>query len=301
MLVGVLGLHDRLEWQVARRRFEERARGFSEAVSFLEAMGGVTVDGSHISRAAALAGMVDALNLGRREFLRHLIKAVVDSHTAYGKELCMACCAFDLEAGRFRMKWRENSDIYYAARNVLVEGGGVELEHSTGLYSLSSWFHTDFIRAVYGTGLSPEQLGEEKRNQAEIGYAAELEVVNFERQLVGRRDSHRVVHIAMENTAAGFDIASVRRDEVADDIVVRLIEVKAVSSRSWEFVFTRNEVQMATENGSSYFLYLVPVINGEPRVNEVFVVENPVEELKKDHEWRIEQSDWYVSKRESHE
>ncbi len=300
-LVKVLSDHEHLEWQVARRRFEERARGFSEAVGFLEAMGGVKVDGAHIRRARNLAVMVEALNLGKQEFLRHLVKAVVVSHTVYGEELCAACRAFDLEAGRIRMKWSENRDGYYAARNVLVEGGGLRLQHSTGWFSISNWFHSDFIRATYGTGPSPDQLRTRKRDQAEIGYTAELEVVNFERQVVGKRDSQKVIHIAMENTAAGFDIASVRRDEDSDEIVLRLIEVKAVSPKDWAFIFTRNEVQIARENGSSYFLYLVPVKNGQPRVEEVLVVENPVEELMKEHEWRIEQGAWNVSKRESHE
>ena len=301
VLVDVLRNHVHLEWQVAKRRFSERARGFGEAVTFLEAMGAVEVLGANIGRDRTLEGMVEALSIDRQAFSTHLVRAVVDSHTGYGGELRAVCRAFGLEAGRVKMKWARIGEEYYAARNVLLEGGAMRLDHSTGNYSVSRWFHADFIRAIYSDGPSPEQLRDRKRDQADIGFAAELEVMSFEQRTVGEKDANMVVHIAMENTAAGFDIASVRRETSTDEVRVRLIEVKAVSPRNWAFVFTRNEVQIATENQCSYFLYLVPVRNGKPRVDEVWVIKNPMEELMKEHVWRIEQGDWNVSKREDHE
>lgn len=301
VLVDVLSEHVQLEWQVARRRFDERARGFDEALRFLETMGAVEVNGGYVERTRALTGMVTALDTGREEFCTHLVRAVVESDTGYGRELRTVCHAFGLEDGRIRMKWGQIGEEYYAARNVLLEGGAIRLQHSTGSYSVSTWFHSDFIRAIHSRGLSPEQLKVRKRNQADIGFAAELEVVTFERSTVGDRDANMVIHIAMENSAAGFDIASVRRDTSTDEVRVRLIEVKAVSPRDWAFVFTRNEVQTATENGSSYFLYLVPVRNGKPQVGEKRVIENPVDELIKEDAWRIEQGDWNVSERQYHE
>ena len=301
VLVNVLSDHDQLEWRVARRRFGEQARGFGEAVRFLETMDAVEVGGGCIVSDRALTGMVAALCTGRQGFCTHVVRAVVESNTGYGRELRTVCQAFGLEAGRVKMKWGRIGEEYYAARNVLLEGGALRLHHPTGSYSVSNWFHSDFIRAAYSKGPSPEQLQIRKRNQADIGFAAELEVVTFERQTVGDRDANMVIHIAMENSAAGFDIASARRDTSTDEVRVRLIEVKAVSPRNWAFVFTRNEVQTATENGSSYFLYLVPVRNGKPSVGEVRIIENPVEELMTEHSWRIEQGDWNVSERENYE
>ncbi|MDE0540156.1 MAG: DUF3883 domain-containing protein [Rhodospirillales bacterium] len=301
VLVDVLSEPIQLERQVARRRFGERALGFDEALRFLETMGAVEVDGGYIGRDRVSTGMVAALGTGREEFCTHVIKAVLESDTGYGRELRTVCHAFVLEDGRFRMKWGRIGEEYYAARNVLLEGGAIQLQHSTGIYSVSTWFHSDFIRAIHSRGPSPEQLKVRKRNQADIGLAAELEVVTFERCTVGDRDANMVIHIAMENSAAGYDIASVRRDTSTDEVRVRLIEVKAVSPTDWAFIFTRNEVQTATENGSSYFLYLVPVRNGKPQVGEKRVIENPVEELIKEDAWRIEQGDWNVSERECHE
>lgn len=301
VLVDVLSNHVQVDWQVARRRFGERAGGFDEAVRFLETMGAVEVNSGGVERDRALAGMVAALGAGRQAFCTHVVRAVMESDTGYGRELRTVCHAFALEAGRIRMKWGQIGDEHYAARNALLEGGAMRLHHSRGSYSVSNWFHSDFVRAIYGEGPSPEQLQVRKRDQADIGFAAELEVITLERRTVGDRDADMVIHIAMENSAAGFDIASVRRDTSTDEARVRLIEVKAVSPRDWGFVFTRNEVQTATENSSSYFLYLVPVRNGRPKIGEIRVIGNPVEELTKEGAWRIEQGDWNVSERDNHE
>ena len=301
VLVDVLRDHGQLEWQVAERRYGERARGFGEAVRFLERTGAVEADGGYIEPDRVFRGLVGALSTGRREFGRYVIRTVLKSNNEYGKELRTVCSAFALESGRVRIKRGRIGAEYYAARNVLLEASALQLHHSTGDYSVSTWFHTDFIRTIYSKGLSPEQLKKRKGDQADIGFAAELEVIGLEQKTVGDRDANLVVHIAMENTAAGFDIASVRRDVITGEVRVRLIEVKAVNPRDWAFVFTRNEVQTATENGSSYFLYLVPIRNGVPQTCEVRVIENPVEELMSEHVWRIEQGDWNVSKRENDE
>ncbi len=301
VLVEVLHKHDHLESQVAKRRFDERAKGFDKAVYFLEAMGAVKVDNQQIRRDEALEGMSKALSAGRQKFSRNLVRTILISDTGYGRELRELCRAFGLESGQVKLKWGRVGEGNYAARNVLLEGGAMRLRHSTESYSVSNWFLSDFIRTIYTNGPSPNELQDQKRDQADIGLAAELEVMDFERRMVGDKDANMVVHVALENAAAGFDIASIRRAGSKNEILVRLIEVKAVSPRDWGFFFTRNEIQIAKKNGSSYFLYLVPVRNGKPRIDEVCSIKNPVNKLMNEQAWRIEQGAWKVRKREEHE
>lgn len=301
VLVEILRDHDHLESEVARRRFDERAQGFDKAVNFLEAVGAVKVDNQKIKRDQALEDMSKALSDGRQKFSSHLVRMALISETGYGRELREVCRTFGLESGQVKLKWGRVGGINYAARNVLLEGGAMRLHHSTESYSVSNWFLSDFIRTIYTNGLSPKELQDQKRDQADIGLAAELEVMDYERRMVGERDANMVVHVALENTAAGFDIASIRREESKSEALVRLIEVKAVSPRDWGFFFTRNEIQIAKKNGSSYFLYLVPVRNGKPIVDELCVIGNPVKELMNEHAWRIEQGAWKIRKREERE
>ena len=154
---------------------------------------------------------------------------------------------------------------YYAARNILLEGGAIRLEHQTGVCTVSSWFHSDFIRALFTHGTTPQALDDILRGRKDIGLSAELAVVDLERQILGRGDASNVIHIALDNISAGFDIASIRRQPHTDQLTARLIEVKAVSPTDWKFTFTPNEVRVATENWGAYYLYLVPCSKGTTR------------------------------------
>ena len=95
-----------------------------------------------------------------------------------------------------------------------------------------------------------------------------MQVFEHEREIVGHRNAAKVIHIAMENTNAGFDIASIRREKETGQLCIRKIEVKAVSPKEWAFTLTRNEIRVATESKDAYFLYLVPVIEGKPEVTK---------------------------------
>ena len=172
----------------------------------------------------------------------------------------------------------------------------MRLDHENGTYTINDWFHSEFVRALYAHGTTPDDLDKVVKDRAEIGLAAELQVYEYEREFVGHRDAATVVHIALENTAAGFDIASTRREEETDQLRFRMIEVKAVSPREWAFTLTRNEVRVASENKDAYFLYLVPVIEGKPAVEKMEVIQNPVTGLLDKDRWSIREGDWSVSR-----
>ena len=174
------------------------------------------------------------------------------------------------------------------------------LDHRDGRYEINGWFYGDFIKARYAHGSTPAMLRNEIRDKEDIGFAAELKVLEFERQTVGSQDAPNVIHIAQQNTNAGFDIASIRRGNEDGRLNLRMIEVKAVSPRNWAFTLTKNEVRVAAENKNTYFLYLVPVKKGTPIVSETEMIQNPIRELSHNMGWTIEKGDWSVSRKTSH-
>lgn len=230
-----------------------------------------------------------------------VISLAIGSNTGYGEELRQVCHAFQLDTGHVRLTTEWLARKNYAARNLLLEAGAIQLHHQAGTYTIQDWFHNHFIKAVYGHGPTPEEMQDRMRNRADLGLLAELEVLEVERKTVGDRDASKVIHMALENSGAGFDIASVRRNCETEQCKVRLIEVKAVNARDWQFRFTRNEVRRATETKNAYFLYLVPVMEGRPNVDHAYIVEDPVEHLLNLKEWQVSQGDWIVSKRFPHE
>ena len=283
-----------------QRRFAERARGFNETLKYLERMQALKLEGQYIYPDQGLEPMKEALRTGKQEFMKYLTRLGTASTTGYGREIRKVCHAFRLEGGQAQMRSEGLGREHYAARNILLEAGAIRLHHETGICTINAWFHRDFIRTLYTHGTTPQELDDLMRDRSDIGFAAELEVLKSERRIVGERDASNVIHVALENTSAGFDIASIRRQQNPDQLTVRLIEVKAVSPRDWKFIFTRNEVRVATEHQSAYFLYLVPVVKGLPDVDQAYVLENPVENLLNADEWCIKQGDWNVRRRVHH-
>ena len=296
VLVELIGDNSTLEKKLLKRRFNERARGFDETLKFMEGMQVLEESAREIRRARSLDSMQEALRAGGRKFNECITRLGVGSATRYGREIRGVLKAFRLEEGQARLGSKDLRGELYAARNILLEAGAMQLNREAGTYTINNWFYREFVRARYAHGTKPEKLDDVVSKQAEIGLAAELRVFEYERETVGRRDAANVVHISLENTNAGFDIASTRREKETDQLRIRMIEVKAVSPIRCTFTLTRNEVCVATENKDTYFLYLVPIIEGEPDVTRMDMIQNPVKELQVEDEWTIREGDWCVSR-----
>ena len=296
VLVELIADNPTVEKELLERRFSERAHGFEEILKFMGGMQAIAERGRVVRRAESLDGMQAALRAGERTFIEYITRLCVVSGTRYGREMRGVLKAFRLEEGQALLESEDLRGELYAARNILLEAGAVQLDHEIGTYTINNWFYREFVRARYAHGTTPDNLHNIVKDQAEIGLAAELQVLEHEREMLGHRDAANVVHIALENTSAGFDIASMRREEETDQIRIRMIEVKAVSPIRWDFTLTRNEVRVATESKDTYFLYLVPIIKGKPAVTEMDVIQNPVRALLHGDEWTIEHGDWSVSR-----
>src|SRR5207247_11427206 len=91
----------------------------------------------------------------------------------------------------------------------------------------------------------------------QIGRAAELAVLDWERRRVGGKWQNLVRHVSGDNPAACFDIQSV--SVLGSQVESRFIEVKAVAADSFEFHWSGSEIEAAEILHARYFLYLVPV------------------------------------------
>ena len=108
-----------------------------------------------------------------------------------------------------------------------------------------------------------------------LGTAAEELILEYERERVGVEYQQEVQHIAVVDTAAGYDIKSVTLEQSGRHIP-RYIEVKAVPRISLRFYWTRNEVLTSQKFGEWYYLYLLPVGgNGQFIMEELTIVQNP--------------------------
>lgn len=295
-LVDLFGGHLEIERILLERRFRERARGFEEVLKFLESMNSMRDNGKTIQRRSKLSEMQKMLEKGQQIFKEQLVRRVLRSSTSYGKDMRKVLSEFRIRSGRPYLNPQTLSLYNDTARDLLLEAGIIELDHETETYTINEDFDSEFIKARYSHGTSPEELHRRIQKNMEIGLAAEVKVVEYEQKMVGTIDSTKVIHIALHNTDAGFDIASMRRENEIDRIQMRMIEVKAVSPIDWRFVFTKNERRVAIENKDTYFLYLVPVMEGKPTVEKMKIIQNPMKELVDPNKWTFEEGDWDIAR-----
>ena len=293
-LVELIGEREVVERKLLERRFQERAQDFDVTLGFMNALRALAIGRGNVRCTRGFRDMRDALGKGKRAFAQYIAILTAESRTDFGNEIQAVIRKFDLKGGQAQVASGGLGGIHYSTRNFLLETGVLHFDYRSSTYRIEGWFYRTFVKTRYTRGPTPEQLNEMLQDQATIGRAAELAVCKYERKIVGYRDAKCVVHVALENAGAGFDIASVRRKEETNEFYLRLIEVKAVGLKDWSFTLTENEVQIARENEDSYFLYLVPVTNGKPEIERMNVIRNPAKYLLDESLWKVESGDWNV-------
>ena len=296
VFVTLMSDRPRLEVALLARRYREQALNFDETLAFMTALRAVRRERTLIVRCAMLDKMLGALSSGIAAFNECVIQIVIESSTDYGEEIRSILRSIRLADGIGWLRPGDAGGDRYAARNFLMESDALRLDLERDEYRINDWMFSHLIEAQYSRGTTPNKLRKIHEKQAELGRVAEEAVLAHEKRVVGSHDAPRVVHIALSNVSAGFDIASLRRDGSTDERLFRMIEVKAVSLNDWRFTLSRNEIDVARENSGHYFLYLVPIESGRPSVADMEVLRDPIRLLVEDNDWKIEKGEWTVHK-----
>jgi len=130
--------------------------------------------------------------------------------------------------------------------------------------------------------LKLEQLRRTLEDQAKLGEAAEIFVMEYEAKRLNWRLPKRISEI---DVSAGYDIMSY--ESCASTTFDRFIEVKAVGE-SRSFHWSSNEIEKAKLLGERYYLYLVNMRKREPTI-----IQNPIE-LTNSSDWIFEAESYTV-------
>jgi hypothetical protein len=141
--------------------------------------------------------------------------------------------------------------------------------------------------------VSPDQLEKELARKKIYGERAELFVMDFEMMRLKDDDLFsKVIHVALENTAAGYDIQSFSTGE--GTTLPRFIEVKSVGD-DMAFYLSRNEVRVAEELGNDYFLYLVQRSRTEDETYTPRIIRDPFKKIFRDGDWSFRPDSFKVT------
>lgn len=224
-----------------KERYLESAQHFDEIAQYLAFLEIILLEENEISQGKKFKHAIAQLNQGEDRFFQYLIFATVMSDSPYSEELKAFIREFEpSQSGKLILKRLAPGDLAFAVRNFLIEVDTVKLNYSTGLCTLDGYLEEIYLRLEKNEAFSPEELEAALLNQAKIGRLAEERVMDYEKSKAGEPLEHLVQHVAKFNTAAGFDIYSVRPGN--GEIGLRLyIEVKAVSPTDYKFYWSRNE------------------------------------------------------------
>ena len=234
-----------------RRLFLERSSSFEDTLAFLVGIEVAATDGVECALRAI------APNANRTAWVATRLFA---SRSAYRSEAYQYLAKYRVENGRvtYRSHAQRHSQES-GVRNFLMDLGVITYDPTASQYSITPAYTSLFDAALRPeAGIAPAALVTSLDDRAELGLAAERTIVAFEKRRLGRNQRDVVDHVALRNAAAGYDIVSgTARDD--GTVVPRYIEVKAVSGRSMQFHWTRNEIEVARTLGEYYYLYLLPV------------------------------------------
>lgn len=236
------------------RKFSQQAQGFDETVAFLIRVGMVK------ERDGSLSMSIEWPETKKAEKQACVLHSLLRVRNRYRSEVFRFVSGFamvDGELAYFSSAQIRSSES--SVRNFLMELGIVQHQSGTEKYLLAPEYVSLFASAKDDANYTaPSTLSHDLATKSEIGFAAEVAILSYEKARVGRLLTHKVEHVSQRNVAAGYDIRSFTVVD-SDSIFPRFIEVKAVPKRSFRFYWSRNEVDVARVMEDWYYLYLLPV------------------------------------------
>ncbi len=278
------------DFDFIKKNYETRGVNFHETLLFLEQL---QVVQSH-ERGLVISDASINKNL---EFT--MLKTILEGKGNASDEFCEYLGYY----------WNSDKDFEYApasaeenihrsdVRNFCMNMGLVHHEERNGrdIYILNREY-TSFLSNYFkfNPPITKKQLMERLKKQERIGWDAEKRVLEYENAGLSGTGLKAEI-ISENNVTAGYDIES-WSIQPSSEPSRKFIEVKAVSSVTYEFHWTRNEIEKSRELGKQYFLYLLPVSKDEQfDVASMKQISNPYKkifELKKG--WTIQEDSYTV-------
>lgn len=271
--------------------YSERARNFVETLQFLKGMNWVKE--RHGELALSDAGSTAyAAAQDDEEIRKRLTEALITEVSPYRADLAGYLLRFSLSGSNLAYRPSLSERLQQSPlRNFLMDIRVVTYRAADDTYLLEEGAADLYVWAInFKRSTSKETLHSNAKRKEELGFVAEIAILEYERGRVGARWAHKIEHVSAGSPFACYDIKSVtvRNSET----VPRYIEVKAVPPDSYQFYWTRSEVEVAQVLKEKYFLYLLPVSpSGGFDLKRILIVDDPYISVYQNSEaWQIEEN-----------
>jgi|TARA_Y100000310_G_scaffold339001_1_gene430284 hypothetical protein len=185
-------------------------------------------------------------------------------------------------------------------RNLFIELGVISYNSEKDYYLLRKRFEHLSEKISVSSTMSPKKLKQLNDRKERLGLLAEKEIISFEKSRLSKHPSliKKINHISLKNVAAGYDIESFEIPK-KKKFVKRYIEVKAVSSETFRFFWSRQEMASSKFYENNYYLYLLPVVGKNTfDIEKLEIIRNPSIKILKGDKWLSQIENMSFAKKE---
>jgi len=264
---------------VVRRRHKSSSDNYMGASNFLKELNIIRERKDRITLKKAFQLSVKGRNedeILKRLLLKELLTAsgeIKEEVSRYLENYKPARSSFEYKPTNFARM--QESPV----RNFLMDLELIQYNKATGIYKISEEKFDAFDIFLKQKTLTPKELAVILKRKDELGKAAELEVLEYEKKRLAGHPQlvENIEHVAKKDIGAGYDILSWEKESRGGKPIERYVEVKAVSKENLDFYWSRNEVEKAKKYTYQYHLYLLPV-KGKKKfdVGNLEIIPNPI-------------------------
>ncbi len=290
-LLSVLSRSSMRRVQFVETTYGEQARNFRETLQFLKDIGWVREQGDELVLTHD-GGTAGSLAQDDAEIRNRLVEAMVAEASPYQVLVADYLAQFKMTDSDLVCRSPISDRLQKSPlRNFLMDVRVMSYRAADDLHVLEEHGVELYVWARnLKRANSRNQLQTRAKQNEELGFAAELTILDYEKNRVGAMWAFKVEHVSAKSPFACYDIKSVTVQ--AGRAVPRYIEVKAVSGDSRQFYWTASEVEAARLLRTKYFLYLIPVVPGGGFDSaQMLLIEDPyISVYQNSQTWLIEEN-----------
>jgi len=283
-----------LQIELIEARFVRTALNFPETVEFLKELELVSVLDNEFVSKPKYKILLDELRKSQHPLQvmkSFIISCLLNSEASFSEYVYKFLSQFHWVNGQCEFTPNASQRLEYSGlRNFLIDMEFLYLDSSKTKYIISEDYLLLLADLKKPQQLSPDGFLKVQQKRGEIGKAAELKIIEYEKQRLSGFPHlvEKIEHRAIKDVMAGYDIRSF--EDTLDDrgnSTSRFIEVKAVSPWDYRFYWSKNEIESAILHQKTYYLYLLPVVGkNEFDINRLKIINDPYSNVYKNNsEW----------------
>ncbi len=282
-----------LQKEFIEKTYLRNATHFDETVKFLQELGLIeTKENQIVLKPKYEEFLIDLKEVQRpkEKVKKFIIDCFISRKTSFPEYLNEFFSQFHFKNKQYEFTPSASQRLKYSGlRNFLIDLEFIYLDSTETKYIIAEACSPTFAAFKQSNQVSPEEFLRVQQKKDEIGKAAEIQILGYEKQRLCEYPHlvEKIEHTAMYDVRAGYDIKSY--EELAENgkPTPRYIEVKAVSFIDYRFYWSRNEIEKAGFYRQSYYLYLLPVKDRNAfDMKGLRIINDPyVNVMKNEHEW----------------